>query len=918
VYYLPNVPQGKSRNYPQIVYPAPEGKADPAWLKSAQASLPRPGFEPPRATLAEIQAIDEFNSFPPMEVIATPQEVSRLLTAQADKKFLLFPEDRSHPIRMTDDLPLKWILEGPGSEFAGNAERGEFYAFQIGVYASTADIHDISVDFSELRTSDKRQAIPAAAFRCINTGGINWDGGAFKKVAQVKKGQVQPLWFGVQIPRDAAPGKYRAQVRLEPLGMPPQSINLAIAVSQNLIPDFGDNEPWRHSRLRWLDSMLAFDDEIVRPFTPIRVAQNTISILGRSLIIGQLGLPAQIESYFSPEVTQIQRIPKPLLSAPMELIVEDSAGQRVRWAKGAPQILKKYDGVVEWKSSSAYWSLKMDVSAAMEFDGFVQYKIALSTNKAFEVRDIRLEIPLSKSAIQYMMGLGLKGGRRPPTLDWTWDVKKNQDGAWLGDANAGLQFSLRAQNYARPLNTNFYQSKPLNLPPSWFNDGKGGITISEPDGDTVLVSCYGGSRTLLPGQSLHFDFNLLLTPFKPLDTKFQWSTRFIHSFKPVDEVIKTGANMINVHHANNANPYINYPFIHQAQMKAYIDEAHQKGLKVKIYYTIRELSNRAPELFALRSLGTEIFSAGPGGGFSWLQEHLGSNYIAAWFVPQLKDAAIISSGMSRWHNYYIAGLDWLVKKMQIDGLYIDDVAFDRTTMKRVRKVLDQGRPAAVIDLHSANQYNPRDGFTNSANLYLEHFPYINRLWFGEYFDPNSAPDFWFIEMSGIPYGLMGEMLQDGGNKWRGMIYGMTNRMSYGGNDPSPLWKVWDDFRIQESEMFGYWSPRCPVKIGHKDVLATAYVGKGKSLVSIASWAAEDVDIRLSIDWKALGINPAAATILAPEVRDFQPAAVFNPDDPIPVQKGKGWLLIIQPQQIDQVLAGACLHEARLQQREGMR
>jgi hypothetical protein len=75
---------------------------------------------------------------------------------------------------------------------------------------------------------------------------------------------------------------------------------------------------------------------------------------------------------------------------------------------------------------------------------------------------------------------------------------------------------------------------------------------------------------------------------------------------------------------------------------------------------------------------------------------------------------------------------------------------------------------------------------------------------------------------------------------------------------------------------------------------------------------------LSIDWKALGINPAAATILAPEVRDFQPAAVFNPDDPIPVQKGKGWLLIIQPQQIDQVLAGACLHEARLQQREGMR
>ena len=31
-------------------------------------------------------------------------------------------------------------------------------------------------------------------------------------------------------------------------------------------------------------------------------------------------------------------------------------------------------------------------------------------------------------------------------------------------------------------------------------------------------------------------------------------------------------------------------------MKAYIDEAHAEGLQVKIYYTVRELSNRAPEL----------------------------------------------------------------------------------------------------------------------------------------------------------------------------------------------------------------------------------------------------------------------------------------------------------------------------------
>ena len=74
----------------------------------------------------------------------------------------------------------------------------------------------------------------------------------------------------------------------------------------------------------------------------------------------------------------------------------------------------------------------------------------------------------------------------------------------------------------------------------------------------------------------------------------------------------------------------------------------------------------------------------------------------------------------------------------------------------------------------------RDGFASSANLYLEHFPYLNRLWFGEYFDYNSAPDYWLTEISGIPFGLMGEMLQDGGNPWRGMVFGMTGRLPWSG------------------------------------------------------------------------------------------------------------------------------------------
>jgi hypothetical protein len=455
-----------------------------------------------------------------------------------------------------------------------------------------------------------------------------------------------------------------------------------------------------------------------------------------------------------------------------------------------------------------------------------------------------------------------------------------------------MQFTLKDDRYERPLNTNFYLSKPLVMPASWDNRGKGGCRLAE-QGPVFKVSCYSGPRVIRPGETLRYDFRLMVTPFKPIDPGAHFATRYVHQYKPIDEVIANGANTINIHHATAINPWINYPFLTRKELKAYVDEAHAKGLKVKIYNTVRELSNRAPELFALRSLGTEVISPGPGGGFSWLQEHLDSNYIAAWFVPAIKDAAVINSGMSRWHNYYVEGLDYLMRSVGIDGLYIDDLAFDRTTMKRVRKVLDRNRPGALIDLHSANQFNVHDGYASSANLYLEHFPFLNRLWFGEYFDYNSRPDFWLVEVSGLPFGLMSEMLQEPMNPWRGMIFGMTGRAPRAEN--RPLWKAWDEFGIKESRMIGYWVPGAPVSTGNRDVLATSFLRPGRAMVAVASWAKDDVRVHLTVDWKALGLDSGRARIAAPAIEGFQRAATFAPSDAIPVEPGKGWLLVIGPE-----------------------
>ena len=709
-------------------------------------------------------------------------------------------------------------------------------------------------------------------------------GTVFEKNCSVDKGKVQALWVGTQLPEHLSAGTYQGTVTVSAANAESKTVQVSLNVSENVIANHGDNEPWRHSRLRWLNSQIGFDDEVIAPYTPLVMKDKTISCLGREIKLSDLGLPEHITSYFKETMTGIGTNGRSVLAAPMELAADGGAWENLNF-----EITKHKQGAIAWKALNQNSRFLMDLEGEMESDGNIAYKVTLVAREDASVEDVALRTHLASGVGRYMMGLGEKGGYCPNDLRWKWDVEKNQDAVWVGDVNAGIQIRLYDNKYERPLNTNFYHQKPLHMPVSWCNAGNGGIDIHNA-ADGTRINAYSGKRSVKKGDRLYYYFNLALTPFRPIDTDKQWRERYHHNYEFLDGIQKRGANVINIHHANAINPFINYPFLRTKEMKAYIDGAHARDMKVKIYNTVRELSNSCVEMFALRSLGNEIFSEGPGGGFSWLQEHLDQNYIGAWFVPGLKDAAIVNSGVSRWHNYYLEGLDWLMKNVGIDGLYIDDLAFDRMTMKRIRKVMNRTNPGAMIDLHSANQYNPKDGFANSANLYLEHFPYLDRLWFGEYFNYDFPPEFWLVEVSGIPYGLMGEMLEGGGNPWRGMLYGMTGRSPR--VDNGPLWKLWDSFGMQNSEMIGYWVKDNPVKTGSEKTLATVYSHMGdKALISLATWEDTDAKVKLSIDWAKLGLDPSKVTLHAPAIENFQQETTWKPGDEIVVPKGKGLLII---------------------------
>jgi len=896
VYYLPTSQPGTGY-FPQAAYARPQDTADKAWrarLGLTEEDLKKGDWRKlPRAQLVAFQTVHEYDKFTAMERSASPEEVAQLLAANPQADYLVFPEDRERPIRMRDYLPRRWIDAGPRDVLEGKACRGELYTFQIGMFAVRQKIEDLTITIEDLRPkSSAAHPIPTSAIRCFNQGGIDSNGQAFQKTIAVESGKVGALWFGIQIPADAEPGWYDGAIHVAPQGEPGTRVALRLEIDNTVLADAGDSQPWRHSRLRWLDSTIGADDQPVAPFTPLVAEGTTIRCMGRDVQLEATGLPGCIRSYFAAEMTRLVAEGRPLLAGPMRFVAELPDGTASAFTGERVEFLKRTAGHVVWRSTSHSGPLRLSCQGDMEFDGHLTFSMELTAERATVVNDLRLEIPLRGDVARYLMGMGRPGGLRPAEHTWHWDRKNNQDSIWLGDVNAGLRCQLFGDNYRRPLINIHYRHLPLNLPPAWHNEGRGGCSIrEEPDGRVVLRAT-SGSRTVVPDQPLHFNFALLVTPLKPLDTDGHWASRYYHAYHSPDQVVQAGANVVNIHHGNDINPYINYPFLRVDKLKQYVDQAHTKGLKVKIYYTTRELSNHTAELFALRSLGDEVVVPGPGGGHTWLQEHLDPPYVPGWHTPGVRDVAFITTPDSRWHNYYLEGLDWLIRNVGIDGLYIDDVAYDRRVMQRARKILDRSRPGAEIDLHSWNHFNDRAGHACCLNLYMEHLPYIDRVWIGEGRDYNTPPDYWLIEISGIPFGVMGEMLQGGGNPWRGMVYGMTSRLPYMA-DPRPIWKVWDEFGMQGSQMIGYWVPNSPVQTDHPAVLATVYQKPGKALVAIASWAREKVSCRLTIDFAKLGLDAAHARLHGPEVPGFQPPATFQPTDAIAIEPGRGWMLMIE-------------------------
>lgn len=844
---------------------------------------------------------------------ASSEQMKQLLSQVPASGFFTFTEDRLHDIRMRRDLPKRWLTRNAAerSHFAGKAQPGEFYTWQIGLYAGLDSLENITLKFSDLK-NEKGEKIKSVSSTCINTNGVDTDGKVFSKSVSVPQGEVQALWVGTEIPQQAK-GTYEGDVAICVDGKVKERVTVALTVEGTAIKNYGEDEGWRKSRLRWLNSTIGNGEQPTAPYTALEREGETLKWLGGDIQLSATGLPQTITTCYDAN-NQLAHAKNSVLGGDMRFVIETTDGVEVL-KPGKLRLLRETATEIAWEVKQKNKQFEVLCNGVLGFDGIANMKIQVEAKKNVAVKDIRLEVPYTAYASRYMMGLGHRGGLRPDTkLVWKWDVNRHQDKIWIGNVNAGMNFRFMDENFVRPLVNIYYSLGKINLPKSWGNAGKGGIDIYPTKQGVTQLVAYSGERTMGKGETLHYNFDMQVTPVKPIHLKRHVSNRFYHSNSDVSanyipEALAKGANAINIHHKKDVYPFINYPYYDEAvpDLKRFIDKAHKEDLKVRLYYTTREVTIKVPEIWAFRSLGSEVIHDGPGksvrtcihpnGPHKWLIDNFGDHFIPAWhnafsegkYAGDL-DLAVITTPDSRWNNYYLSGLNWMVKNLGIDGIYIDDSALDRKTLQRARRIFDADGKERLMDMHSWNHMNSRGGFANSLHLYTELLPYVDRLWIGEGFQTQSSPDFWLVEMSGIPFGLMSDML-NANNIYRGMVFGMLPRLPWSGN-PAPMWQLWDKFGMANAEMRGYWDENNPVKSDNSNVYTTTYVRDNSALVVVANWTDKPQTVQLNWDEKNLGFTPTKITL--PEIgNNIQKGETWNHLKKGTIPGMGGWFILLE-------------------------
>ena len=413
-----------------------------------------------------------------------------------------------------------------------------------------------------------------------------------------------------------------------------------------------------------------------------------------------------------------------------------------------------------------------------------------------------------------------------------------------------------------------------------------------------------------------------------------------------------------------------------AASRAFASRMHKGGSRVKTYYSSGSLSFITPELWAFFSLYDEVIAPHLGyvdpippplpphvtqststkamametipafGPHHWFSEHAATAAFSSdWTTPLSHvstspvcmgcdmDVSFTTRANSRLANFWSRLLVLATQELDLDGIYLDGVAYDAPTMLRAMRAVSSGRgdpqgSGGMLDLHCGNRWPSGKGEIDVLE-YAQHMSLMDSVMFGEGFDDGGThpctninsgvcgdAEWMLLATSGLQFGVMNDMLTDI-NVHRGMVFGMWARPPYSALDQnSHLWAWIDSSGLADNntEMIGFWADEDDwhtiVHTGHPDIKATAYIVQpinlsdrfGHLIIALASWSSYTTTFALTLDTDAIASKLRGwtdnMTVGAPSITSVQGGSVAvpwngaHPSKPMQLSPRSGVLLTV--------------------------
>jgi hypothetical protein len=634
--------------------------------------------------------------------------------------------------------------------------------------------------------------------------------------------------------------------------------------------------------------------KLMAPWTPVEVetleSGVAVKVWGRTYEFAAGPLP-----------TAITALGENLLSKPIKL-TGTIAGKEFTWSpEGAGVIVHTHtesEAIIVGFARTECGEMTFNSACHIEYDGtmWIDVKVMPGNGPSDEepllLDKLHLEIPFKPAKANLFhywphvhMGTGpnisAENAGAVSNIGMAMDFKPF---LWLGNEESGLCWFAENDRHWQP-----EAGKALEV--TRDNDSSTTLRVH------FLDSVYAPWRDNPPtwrhrvGPQV-FRFGIQATPVKPRDEAYaERRIAFHHGYTItdvkdaktgktiLDHMIDTGVTTIAFH--EQWQPIQNYGFTNALEeVRKSVELCHSKGLKCLAYFGY-ELASLAPEWgehcddWLVRNL-----DGVPAGG--WRRE------------PHQRDYIVCSN--SGWQDKLLENMCNAIEACGFDGVYLDqtNVPFGcscelhdcgwrdeagelhlhfpirsaRNLMQRLYEFL-QPR-GGIIDLHqSSGCVMPTMSFAHSY-FDTEHLIWEKR--FAE--DPFNAVglDTMRAEFMGWNWGVPAEYMACSGSWAFTLIHGVINRPIDRQPDETDkvLWATLKDFGWGQADFHGYWNNQAMLSVNHRMLRASVFVRNDldkevKALLILGNLTgrnqgAKPIDATLKINYAALGIDPASASL----------------------------------------------------------